>query len=206
MNSPLYAPAGLLVEYGNDRIMIDGGGPAEPEGKLNAWLVSDTRSELASELRAQAHARGLEAQVAKYHTGSLLIAPMPVVHTSHPTYGYLIRIPGVKIVWAPEFLVFPGWARNADLMFAEAASWNRPILFRGAAGGHACVLSVAESAKENGVKKLVFAHIGRPTIKAIRAGKMPPFGEFGEDHSRFLVRSRPRSPRKPRRLQVSRDS
>jgi hypothetical protein len=25
MNSPLYAPAGLLVEYAGDRIMIDGG-------------------------------------------------------------------------------------------------------------------------------------------------------------------------------------
>jgi hypothetical protein len=31
MNSPVYAPAGLLIEYGRDRIMIDGGKTAEPK-------------------------------------------------------------------------------------------------------------------------------------------------------------------------------
>jgi hypothetical protein len=71
---------------------------AAPKGKLSAWLVSDAKSELAHEVRTQTRARGLEPQVAKYRAGALLIAPMPVVHTSHPTYGYLIRIPGIKIV------------------------------------------------------------------------------------------------------------
>ena len=36
MNSPRYAPAGLLVECGGSRVMIDGGPGAEPKGELNA--------------------------------------------------------------------------------------------------------------------------------------------------------------------------
>ena len=31
------------------------------------------------------------------------------------------------------------------------------------------------------VRRLVFAHIGRPTIAALDAGQVPPFGEFGAD-------------------------
>lgn len=34
MNSPRYAPAGLLVEYKDHRVMIDGGPGAEPAAKL----------------------------------------------------------------------------------------------------------------------------------------------------------------------------
>jgi hypothetical protein len=64
-------------------------------------------------------------------------------------------------------------------MFSEAASWNRPILFRGGVGGHASVKQVAQEALKPKVKRLVFAHIGRPTIRAIDAGKQPAFGEFG---------------------------
>jgi hypothetical protein len=45
MNSPRYAPAGLLVEYGDCRIMLDGGGAAEPKERIDAWLVNDERSE-----------------------------------------------------------------------------------------------------------------------------------------------------------------
>lgn len=95
--------------------------------------------------------------------------------------GYIIRAAGKKIVWAPEFLVFPSWAKGADLMFAEAAGWKRPILFRGGVGGHACVDQVARDARKHKVKRLVFAHIGRPTIRAIDAGERPVFGEFAAD-------------------------
>jgi hypothetical protein len=38
MNSPRYAPAGLLVEYRTHRVMLDGGGAAEPAGRLtHGW-------------------------------------------------------------------------------------------------------------------------------------------------------------------------
>jgi hypothetical protein len=46
MNSPRYRPAGLLVESGDSRIMIDGGPGAMARGKLDAWLVCDERCEL----------------------------------------------------------------------------------------------------------------------------------------------------------------
>ena len=161
--------------------MIDGGPGAEPKGELNAWLVTDERGELMRELRKLARPRGLEPQVASYSADALSIKPPPVVHTSHDTYGYVIRASGRKIVWAPEFFVFPGWARNADILFAEAAGWNRPIFFRGGVGGHASAEQVARDAIKYKIKRLIFAHIGRPTIKALEAGKAPLFGEFGKD-------------------------
>ena len=181
MNSPRYAPAGLLVECGGTRVMIDGGPGAEPKGELNAWLVTDEHGELIRELRKLARPRGLEPKVGNYLAKRLSIKPYRVVHTSHDAYGYVIRSCGKKIVWAPEFFVFPGWARNADIMFAEAAGWNRPIFFRGKVGGHASVEQVARDALKYKIKRLVFAHIGRPTIRAQDAGKGPVFGQMGSE-------------------------
>ena len=71
-----------------------------------------------------------------------MITPQPVVHTSHPAYGYL---------------------------FAKGA------------GGHAPALEVAEQAARHGVRRLVFAHIGRPTITALDTGHVPPSGEIGAE-------------------------
>jgi hypothetical protein len=187
MNSPRYAPAGLLVEYGSSRVIIDGGPDATTRRKINAWLVTDARCELIREIRKLAQLQGLAPEVGTYSSDGLTIEPRAVVHTSHPAYGYLIRAAGKKIVWAPEFLEFPSWARGADLMFAEAAGWTRPILFRGGVGGHACVDQVARDARKHKVKRLVFAHIGRPTIKAIDAGERPIFGQFVGDGELYIL-------------------
>jgi hypothetical protein len=181
MNSPRYAPAGLLVEYGSSRVMIDGGPGATTKRGVSAWLVTDECSELIREIHKLAQQKGLEPEVASYRSDGLTVEPRAVVHTSHPTCGYLIRVAGKKIVWAPEFLVFPSWAKGADLMFAEAAGWKRPIFFRGGVGGHASVNQVARDAIKYKVKRLVFTHIGRPSIKAIDAGERPVFGEFAAD-------------------------
>jgi hypothetical protein len=187
MRSPRFAPAGLLVECSADRVMIDGGSAAEPERPVDAWLVTDRRAELIREIRALAARDRLEPEVADFaHHDTLRIHPEPVVHTSHPTYGYRIELRGCVVVWAPEFLELPKWADGADLLFADGAGWNRPIRFRGG-GGHACVLDVARQAHERGVRRLVFAHIGRPTIRAADAGARPPFGELGHDGQVFRV-------------------
>ncbi len=42
----------------------------------------------------------------------------------------------------------------------------RPIRFARGAGGHAPVLEVSRLARDAGIRRLVFAHIGRPTIRA----------------------------------------
>jgi hypothetical protein len=181
MNSPRYGPAGLLAEYGSARVMIDGGPGAAPKGKLAGWLVTDERGELIREIRKLTRPVGLTPVVGSYLSEKLTVEPHTVVHTSHDTCGYLMRAFGKKIVWAPEFLVFPKWAKGADLMFAEAAGWNRVILFRGGVGGHASVEQVARDAIKYKVKRLVFAHIGRPTIRAIDSGLCPTFGDFGAD-------------------------
>jgi hypothetical protein len=96
MNSPRYSPAGLLVEYGPLRVAIDGGPGAEPAGPLAAWLVTDERAELIRELRRLAAAHGLSPAVRAYHASGLAITPQPVVHTSHPAYGYLVEAGGTR--------------------------------------------------------------------------------------------------------------
>jgi hypothetical protein len=181
MNSPRYAPAGLLAEHGGVRVALDGGPGAEAPGPLDAWLVTDESAELIRPLRKLAAARGLVPRASSYAAGGLSLTMLPVTHTSHPTFGYLIEAAGRRVVWAPEFLEFPGWAADADLMFADASGWTRPIHFAHGAGGHAAATAVAETARARHVRRLVFAHIGRPTIRAIDAGQTPSFGEFGAD-------------------------
>jgi hypothetical protein len=102
---------------------------------IQAWLVTDLKSELMSELRRRAKELGTRPAVAPCLVEGLAVTPMPVTHTSHPTWGYLLESEGRRAVWAPEFWEFPNWTGEADLMFAEAAAWRRPIRFRGAVGG-----------------------------------------------------------------------
>lgn len=191
--SPRYRPAGLLVSCGGTRVIIDGGPHTAPKGRVAAWLLTDDHAELAPALRRSARRRGLSARVASFRAGKLRIEPKPVVHTNHPAFGYQIRRAGLKVVWAPEFLKFPTWAKGADLMFAEASSCNRPIYFRGGVGGHLDARSVELAARRAGVRRLVFAHIGRPTIRAIAAGWRPSFGELADDGQTFRPRLAPKS-------------
>lgn len=161
--------------------MLDGGPGSQPTGRLAAWLVTDERAELIARIRALGRALGVEPGIGEVRRDELTVENHPVVHTSHPACGYLIRAAGWLVAWAPEFLEFPAWARAADLMFAEAAGWDRPIRFARGAGGHLHALAVAEAARALGVRRLVFAHIGRPSIRALDRGETPPFGEFGRD-------------------------
>jgi hypothetical protein len=180
MNSPRYRPAGLLVVWRGHRVMLDGGGSAVPANPVHAWLVCDLRAELIADIRRQTRAvANPPPVVGAWDADGMHIRPLPVVHTSHQTFGYLINAGGRRIVWAPEFLRFPQWAAGADLMFADAAGWQRPIRFAGGAGGHAAVTDTAQQARRAGIKRLVFAHIGRPSIRARDAGLNPPYGEWG---------------------------
>jgi hypothetical protein len=187
MKSPHFAPAGLLLTSGPSRVAFDGGPGAEPPRRLDAWLVTDERSELRTALRRLAGDRGLEPAVSAWRNPTVSITPHPVVHTSHPTFGYLIEVATRRAAWAPEFWTFPAWAADVDLLFADAAGWSRPIRFAGSVGGHAACLQVAADARRNGVRRVVFAHIGRPTIRAMDAGARPPFGEFGRERHRYRL-------------------
>jgi len=168
--------------------MLDGGPGTKVPDKLDAWLVTDDHCELIRELRRLARARGLEPRVGPFMSPEIKLTPLPVVHTSHPTFGYRLQARKTKVVWAPEFFEFPDWARRAGLMFADGAAWNHPIRFVGGVGGHAAALSVARDAQDRGVRRLIFAHIGRPTIRAIDAGKTLPFGELGVENKTYRLR------------------
>jgi hypothetical protein len=185
--SPRYPPAGLLIEIPTARVALDGGPGAEPTGRLDAWLVTDAKAELMPALRRLARARELSVAVDHFDQPGLVVDPQPVVHTSHPAYGYRIEAGGRTVVWAPEFLRFPDWADGADLMFAEGSSWDRPIRFARGAGGHAPILEVADEAHRRGIRRLVFAHIGRPTLRALDRGEQPPFGEIGHVGRTYLA-------------------
>jgi hypothetical protein len=186
MNSPRYRPAGLLLAWSRRRVLLDGGAAAAPSA-VQAWLVTDERAELAAEIRRRGRALGVTPAVAAWEEAGLRVRPHPVTHTNHPAYGYLIELGARRAVWAPEFWEFPAWAAGADLMFADAAGWRRPIRFAGGVGGHAAVLDTADRARRHGVRRLVFAHIGRPSIRAIDAGERPPFGEWGVEGRRYRL-------------------
>ncbi|WP_181804160.1 MBL fold metallo-hydrolase [Streptomyces shenzhenensis] len=199
MASPRFAPAGLLLAYGRRRVVFDGGPGAEPPaGPLEAWLVTDEQAELRPALRRLAARRGLAPGMVDADLGDLRIHALPVAHTSHPTCGYRVEAGGLTAVWAPEFWTFPAWAANADLMFAEASGWNRPIRFRGGVGGHAPVRETAREAARRGTGRLVYAHIGRPCLRAMDAGLTPEYGEWGrEGHTYVLAGTADHRPRAP---------
>jgi len=48
-------------------------------------------------------------------------------------------------------------------------------------------LTVAADARSAGVRRLVFAHLGRPTIRALDAGERPLFGEIGREGQQFTL-------------------
>lgn len=195
MNSPRYKPAGLLLNWAGQRVMFDGGENAAPLSRVEAWLVTDARAELMPDIRRQARMLGVNPLVEGWERGELRIQRRPVAHTSHPTYGYLIEVGGRRVAWAPEFWRFPDWAADTDLMFADAAGWQHPIRFAGGVGGHAAVLETADRARRRGVRRLVFAHIGRPSIRARDASLVPPFGEWGEQGRLYrLQRATPCDP------------
>lgn len=186
MNSPRYRPAGLLLDWFDHRVVFDGGAQL-PLAGAEAWLVCDLRAELGGEIRRAARAAGLEPFAGHWEADGCRAHALPVVHTSHPTWGYLIEVLGKKVVWAPEFWLFPRWAAGADLMFADAAGWQRPIHFARGVGGHASVADTSRQAKRHRVKRLVFAHIGRPSIRAQDAGLQPPFGEWGVQGAHYRL-------------------
>jgi hypothetical protein len=179
MKSPRYRPAGLLIAWSGRRVVFDGGGAAVPRTPVDAWLVTDDRSELIADIRQHCRALNLAPTMGNFSADAITISALDIVHTSHRTVGYLIETNGRRAVWAPEFWQFPAWAAGADLMFADAAGWRRPIHFVGGSGGHASVTDTAEQALNSGVRRLVFAHIGRPSIKAQDAGLDPDFGQWG---------------------------
>jgi len=75
------------------------------------------------------------------------------------------------------------------VLFAEASSWKTPIRFRGGVGGHLDALSVQRASRNAGVKRLVLAHIGRPTLRAIERGACLTFGELARDRQIFSPRA-----------------
>jgi hypothetical protein len=88
----------LLLEWNIriDQIRVDVGrhiadGP-------RAWLVTDARAELMGGIRALARTGGTEPVVARFKQGGIDIRPLPVVHTSRVTFGYMISVEGRRIV------------------------------------------------------------------------------------------------------------
>lgn len=150
--SPVHAPAGLLLEYGQVRIGFDGGPGSEPPENVHAWLVSDPFDPLQTDRRTLAHLTGMpEPVVSPYDHGALRIAPLPLAGHA---YGYRISTGTRTAVWAPHAPAFPDWARAADLMFGPE--------------------DLVRIARESGVRRLVV------TVHDESDG-LPDHGEWGEE-------------------------
>lgn len=174
-----FAPAGLLVEHDESRVMIDEGSGADSRGRLDAWLVNDERAELIREIRDLARDKGLEPGVGSFSCRELDIRPRP--SGPHITRGLRLSHPlrRQKDRLGPQIPHLSAVGAGGRSMFADAAGWKHPIRFVGGVGGHAATLDVAREAKGAGVERLVFAHIGRPAIRAMDAGERPWFGVSG---------------------------
>lgn len=159
--SPRFAPAGLLVEYGHTRVGIDGGPGSEPPETIEAWLVRDESGPLQADLRRIARESEMpEPAAGSFRHGPLHIDPLPG--------GYKITSGHHAAAWAPETADLPDWSRAADVVFADALEWAR-------------VIDVAKSAQRLGVRRLVFARLGGSVLEVLDRGEPPPFGEWGEE-------------------------
>ncbi|WP_433323716.1 hypothetical protein [Spirillospora sp. CA-294931] len=155
--STRFAPAGLLVEYGHTHVGIDGGPGSEPPETVEAWLVRDEHDPLLPELRRIARESVMaEPGLGAFAHGALHVEPREA--------GYRITIGHRSAVWAPEPGPLPPWAGDADLAFAGAVT-------------AADVVEGARTARELGVKRLVFARVG----DALDRGEPPASGEWGEE-------------------------
>ncbi|WP_433469380.1 hypothetical protein [Spirillospora sp. CA-128828] len=160
-SSPAHAPAGLLVEYGHAHVGLDGGPGSEPPEISVAWLVRDEKGACQPARRRIARECGMpEPVLAPFRHGALRIEPLPVPHRGGAMHGYRIAAGHRTCVWAPEFSEPPGWARDADLMFAGVPGDDA----EGTAG----------AVRRLGVARLVLV---RPP--AAGRGDPPPFGEWG---------------------------
>ena len=82
-------------------------------------------------------------------------------------------------------LELPPLGREGGSDVRRRAGWERPIRFAKGVGGHVAAVEMAHQARRRGVRRLVLAHIGRPTIRAMDAGERPPFGRFGVEGAVF---------------------
>jgi hypothetical protein len=170
--SSRFAPAGLLVEYGHARVGLDGGPGSEPPENVQAWLVSDPHHALQPARRQLATEEGMPLpEVGAFSHGALRIEAVPVSPSLH---GYRILSGRYMAVWAPEYAVFPDWAEDADLMFADGTALD-------GTGAHLGVLASALAAQRRRVKRLIFVRLDEPVFAALDRGEPPPFGEWGEE-------------------------
>ncbi|HID24671.1 MAG TPA: hypothetical protein EYP14_20050, partial [Planctomycetaceae bacterium] len=191
MNATRRRGAALRVHYGDATIQIDGEKPSDLDPRADVVLLTDPQ---AWNARAARDADGDVARVRIEPPGlpPLSIAPRPVEHTSHPTYGYDIRAGRVRVAYLPELWSWPSWANGADLAIIDGSAWDADIPFPNEAGGHKSLLSLTAAARKAGVRRLIATHIGTATDRALRSGETPPPGlEIASDGDRvaLLVKS-----------------
>lgn len=183
MGSQKRKGAALLIEYGGQRVQIDGEKPGDIQPELNALRVTDPR---AWNAKAAVEADGT---VGHYESGGLAVKPRKVKHTAHDVYGYLIEAGGKRVAYLPELWEWPEWAENLDLAIVDGSAWKKDIAFGGGKGGHRSVLGLAETAAKRDVKRVVATHVGQPTQAAVEAGKTEEGLEIAKDGERIEVKA-----------------
>jgi len=201
MESSSRKDACLLVTDGDTALLFSAGPSILAEDvehytdNVDAIFVTDPEDDY--EMRgARQLAEDLEAPLVtperdgqQWTYGSFRVTARRVVHTNHPTYGFVIQYGDQKLAWAPEFYRPPDWVEGCDVAFLEAAAWDRPITFAGGVGGHAAALDTLRWLKGKDVGQAIFVHVGQPTERAIEQGEVPDNMRIAEDDEEFVFKS-----------------
>lgn len=168
----------LMIAYKLKHVLIDAGKDIKakdlPVKTLHRILLCDPESRYVKDAKRLAKQFKIldPPGVGEWILEDLSITPFEVKHTNHKTYGYKIMIDKKKIIYAPEFYEFPAReAKDADLAILEGSAWDKSIDFVGGVGGHAPILETWKKAKDAGVKKILFTHIGKPVERNLDKAK-----------------------------------
>jgi hypothetical protein len=170
MNPPRHRPAGLLMKWSGHRVMFDGGGEATP-GRAARRLAR--RDAPPNRCRTSRSTRALSTSTLGWLPGlaaasrsgrcqpSAPLTPRTATTSNYPGHRSFVLLSASTSLTGRA---------GVDLMFANAARWQRPISFAGAVGAEpACVPAVADAARRYGVRGGARPH--RSTV--IRAPVMP---------------------------------
>ena len=168
MNSPR-KDSSVWIQKGKEAILV-GTSPEIKKDDLpkkpNAIFITSNDSEDRNAGEKLAEETGAELINGKDWSGAnFKVEHHKVTHTARSdTFGYVIFIDGKKIAVFPEFYKLPKEAiKDSDIAILDGSSLSRDIIFTGHTGGHKAALDSLKEAKDIGIKKVYFVHIGETT-------------------------------------------
>lgn len=197
------AIAGLMVEANGKTFIFDGGhgilGSDVVSRQVDAWFVTDPEHEHIADIREQAEAYGAAVMVGydgSYHQDNVSVRPWGLGFVHEGTVAYEIYLHSeaderltTVVVWAPRVRMVEHYLfENADLAFVGAKGWDQPVYGPDNELVMSPAVTVAETAKAAGAKKLVLVNVDSTILDALGEHKELAFGSVGTDGESFTLR------------------